>query len=308
MVLVSGAKPRFGKDLNMSKVWLITGSSRGLGLHLARAVLAAGDRLIATARQPEQLRELVEQYGDRVRAIALDVTDPASARAAVAEARSSFDRLDVVVNNAGYANVSSIEDVDERDFRAQIETNFFGVVNVTRAAIPMLRAQGSGHVIQISSIGGRLGSAGLSAYQSSKWAVEGFSEVLSKEVGPLGIRVTIVEPGGFRTDWAGSSMRVDPFNEAYQPTVGAFAGYRGKAEAPHGDPAKGAQAILKLAALKEPPLRLLLGSDAVFLAKDVATRRAAEDERWRELSLSTDVDGALDFADTPIGKLMSGRS
>jgi NAD(P)-dependent dehydrogenase (short-subunit alcohol dehydrogenase family) len=308
MALLSGTKPGFRKDVDMSKVWLITGSSRGLGRDLAEAVLAAGDRLIATARQPEQLRELVEKYGDRVRAVALDVTDPASARAAVAQAISSFDRLDVVVNNAGYANVSSIEDVDERDFRAQIETNFFGVVNVTRAAIPVLRAQGSGHVIQISSIGGRLGSAGLSAYQSSKWAVEGFSEVLLKEVGPLGIRVTIVEPGGFRTDWAGSSMRVDPFNEAYQPTVGAFAGYRGKPEAPHGDPAKGAQAILKLAALKEPPLRLLLGSDAVFLAKDVATRRAAEDEEWRQLSLSTDADGVLDFADTPIGKLMSGRS
>jgi NAD(P)-dependent dehydrogenase (short-subunit alcohol dehydrogenase family) len=308
MVLMSGAKPRLQKGPQHVESLAHPGSSRGLGRDLAEAVLRAGERLIATARQPEQLRELVQQYGDRVRPVALDVTVPASARAAVAQAISSFDRLDVVVNNAGYANVSSIEDVDEQDFRAQIETNFFGVVNVTRAAIPVLRAQRSGHVIQISSIGGRLGSAGLSAYQSAKWAVEGFSEVLLKEVGPLGIRVTIVEPGGIRTDWAGSSMRVDPFNEAYQPTVGAIAGYRSNPEAPHGDPAKGAQAILKLAALKEPPLRLLLGSDAVFLAKAVATRRAAEDEEWRALSLSTDADGVPDFTDTPIGKLMSGRS
>jgi NAD(P)-dependent dehydrogenase (short-subunit alcohol dehydrogenase family) len=291
----------------MSKVWLITGSSRGLGRDLAKAVLAAGDRLVATARKPEQLRDLTQKYGDQVRAVALDVTDPASARAAVAAAVSSFGRLDVVVNNAGYANVSSIEDVPEDDFRAQVETNFFGVVNVTRAAIPVLREQGSGHIIQISSIGGRLGSAGLAAYQSSKWAVEGFSEVLLAEVGPLGIRVTLVEPGGFRTDWAGSSMRVDPFHDAYKPTVGALAAYRSHAEPPRGDPAKGAQAILQIASLEEPPLRLLLGTDAVFLAKAMATRRDAEDERWRHLSMSTDHDGMTDFAETPVAKMLAGQ-
>ncbi len=292
----------------MSKVWLITGSSRGLGLDLARAVLAAGDQLIATARNPAQLADLVAEYGDQVRAVALDVTDSGSARAAVAAAVTVFGRLDVVVNNAGYANVCSIEDVEEADFRAQVETNFFGVVNVTRAALPVLRGQGAGHIIQISSIGGRLGSAGLSAYQASKWAVEGFSEVLAREVGPLGIRVTIVEPGGFRTDWAGSSMRVDPHNAAYDATVGTVNAYRNKNDAAHGDPAKGAQAILKLAALEQPPLRLLLGSDAVFLAGMVATARAAEDEKWRALSLTTDFDGMPDFAQTPYAKMASKRS
>src|ERR1700681_2263282 len=177
----------------MSKVWLITGSSRGLGRELAKAVLAAGDRLVATARKPEDLRELVSRYqtGDRVRAVALDVTNPAAAHAAVAAATSAFGRLDVVVNNAGYANVNSIEDVADDDFHAQVDTNFFGVVNVTRAALPVLRAQRDGHVIQISSIGGRLATPGLAAYQSAKFAVEGFSEVLSQDVGPLGIRVTI---------------------------------------------------------------------------------------------------------------------
>src|ERR1700682_4314851 len=155
----------------MSKFWLITGSSRGLGRELAKAVLAAGHRLLATARKPEDLHDLVAQYGDRVRGVALDVTNPAAARAAVAAATSAFGRLDVVVNNAGYATVNSIEDMALDDFRAQIETNFFGVVNVTRAALPVLRAQRDGHIIQISSLGGRLGSAGLAAYQSAKWAV-----------------------------------------------------------------------------------------------------------------------------------------
>jgi NAD(P)-dependent dehydrogenase (short-subunit alcohol dehydrogenase family) len=292
----------------MSKVWLITGSSRGLGRDLAKAVLAAGHRLVATARKPEQLGELVELYGEQVLPIALDVTDPAAARAAVAAATSTFGRLDVVVNNAGYANVASIEDVAEDDFREQFETNFFGVMHVTRAALPVMRAQRDGHIIQISSIGGRTGSPGLAAYQSAKWAVEGFSEVLSKEVGPLGIRVTLVEPGGFRTDWAGASMRVDPVSDAYQPTVGAFMeNVRKHADGGRGDPAKAARAILQMASENQPPLRLLLGSDAVFLAGAVAARRAEEDARWKALSLSTDYDGMVDFAETPVARMLSAQ-
>jgi len=292
----------------MSKVWLITGSSRGLGRELAKAALAAGHRLVATARDPEDLSDLVAQYGDRVRAVALDVTDAVAARAAVAAATSAFGRLDVVVNNAGYANVNSIEDMAEDDFRAQIETNFFGVVNVTRAALPVLRAQRDGHFIQISSIGGRRASVGISAYQSAKFAVEGFSEALSNEVGPLGIRVTIVEPGGFRTDWAGSSMRIDQIREEYQATVGSFAqAFRKNADAARGDPAKAAQAVLRIASEKEPPLRLLLGSDAVFLAGVVASTRMAEDAKWKALSVSTDFDGLVDFAETAIAKRLVGK-
>ncbi len=294
----------------MSKVWLITGSSRGIGRELAKAVLAAGHRLVATARKPEDLSDLVAQYGDRVRAVALDVTDPSAARATVAAATSAFGRLDVVVNNAGYANVNSIEDMAEDDFRAQIETNFFGVVNVTRAALPVLRAQRDGHFIQISSIGGRRASVGISAYQSAKFAVEGFSEALSNEVGPLGIRVTIVEPGGFRTDWAGSSMRIDEIREEYQASVGSFAqAFRKNADAARGDPAKAAQAVLRISSEQEPPLRLLLGSDAVFLAGAVASARMAEDAKWKALSVSTDFDGLVDFAETPIAKrLVAKRS
>jgi NAD(P)-dependent dehydrogenase (short-subunit alcohol dehydrogenase family) len=188
----------------MTKTWLITGSSRGFGRALARHVLDHGHRVVATARRPEQLKDLVERHGDRVRAVALDVTDPAAARAAVQLALDAFGRLDVVANNAGYANSAAIEDMPDEDFRAQIETNLFGVVNVTKAALPVLRRQGSGHFLQFSSIGGRVGgSPGLSAYQTAKFAVEGFSEVLNAEVGPLGIKVTIIEPGGFRTDWGG---------------------------------------------------------------------------------------------------------
>lgn len=289
----------------MSKVWLVTGSSRGLGLEIAEAVLAAGDRLVATARNAKQLQPLVEKYGERVRAVELDVTQPAQARAAVEVARSAFGRLDVVVNNAGYANVNSIEDVAEADFRAQIETNFFGVVNVTRAALPLLRAQRSGHIIQISSIGGRSATQGIAAYQSAKWAVGGFSEVLAKEVGPLGIRVTVMEPGGMRTDWSGSSMHVDEIKPDYQPTVGAFAAaMRGKPDAAQGDPAKVARVVVAVADEPSPPLRLLLGSDAVFMAEVVAKARAQEDASWKEVSLSTDADGIPAFADTPVARYL----
>jgi NAD(P)-dependent dehydrogenase (short-subunit alcohol dehydrogenase family) len=292
----------------MPKTWLITGSSRGLGRAVAEAVLAGGNQLVATARRPEQLVDLADRYGERVRIVALDVTDRAQADSAVQQAVDVFGRLDVLVNNAGYGNLAPIEEIAEDDFRAQIETNFFGVVNVTRAALPVLRAQRDGHFIQISSIGGRRASVGISAYQSAKFAVEGFSEALSNEVGPLGIRVTIVEPGGFRTDWAGSSMRIDQIREEYQATVGSFAqAFRKNADAARGDPAKVAQAVLRIASEKEPPLRLLLGSDAVFLAGVVASTRMAEDAKWKALSVSTDFDGLVDFAETAIAKRLVGK-
>jgi NAD(P)-dependent dehydrogenase (short-subunit alcohol dehydrogenase family) len=273
----------------MSKVWLITGSSRGLGGALADAVLADGHMLMATARKPAQLTHLVERYGDRVRTFALDVTDAKSARDAVQAAVTAFGRLDVLVNNAGYGDVASIEDVSDADFRAQIETNLFGVVNLTKAALPVMREQGSGHIIQISSIGGRRGTPGLSAYQTAKWGVEGFSEVLAKEVRPLGIKVTIVEPGGFRTDWSGSSMTIRPSRPEYDATVGAVALFqREHSGTQPGDPAKAAAVICHIASLDEPPLRLLLGSDAVHLAEQGDLARIEADRKWRELSLSTD--------------------
>lgn len=274
----------------MTKTWLITGSSRGFGRALARHVLDHGHRVVATARRPEQLKDLVERHGDRVRAVALDVTDPAAARAAVQLALDAFGRLDVVANNAGYANSAAIEDMPDEDFRAQIETNLFGVVNVTKAALPVLRRQGSGHFLQFSSIGGRVGgSPGLSAYQTAKFAVEGFSEVLNAEVGPLGIKVTIIEPGGFRTDWGGSSMTALPVSPAYEETVGAMNRYREQTAATWpGDPARAAKIITDLVGLDEPPLRLLLGAGAVEMAAVASRSRAAEAERWADISRSAD--------------------
>src|SRR5258707_8975687 len=256
----------------MAKTWLITGSSRGLGWELTKAALDRGDRVVATARRPEQLDDLVAKYGDRVRAVALDVTDAAAARAAVQVAIDEFGALDVVVNNAGYGNSAPIEETSDDDFRAQIETNLFGVVNVTRAALPVLRRQRSGHVIQFSSIGGRVGGTpGLGAYQTAKWAVEGFSEVLANEVKPLGIKVTIVEPGAFRTDWGGSSMRRVPVSEDYDQTVGAMNRFRESTVGDWpGDPARAARVITDIVRLAEPPLRLLLGSDAVRLADEAS--------------------------------------
>jgi NAD(P)-dependent dehydrogenase (short-subunit alcohol dehydrogenase family) len=293
----------------MAKVWLITGSSRGLGRALAEAVLAAGDKLVATARTPAQLADLVDRFGDQVRSVTLDVTHERAAVNAVQGAINAFGRLDVLVNNAGYANVNSIEDMAAEDFREQIATNFFGVVSVTRAALPVFRTQRDGHIIQISSLGGRLATPGLSAYQSAKWAVGGFSEVLAKEVGPLGIKVTVVEPGGIRTDWAGWSMGVGAVEPDYLKTVGAMIEARSaNAGFMRGDPARVAQAILRIASEKRPPLRLLLGSDAVFLASLFSSERAKEDAAWKELSLSTDFEGLADFSETSIAKMMAEKS
>jgi NAD(P)-dependent dehydrogenase (short-subunit alcohol dehydrogenase family) len=274
----------------MAKTWLITGSSRGLGWELAKAVLANSDRLVATARRPEQLRELVETYGDAVRTVALDVTDPAAARAAVQVALDEFGSLDVLVNNAGYANSAPIEDTSDEDFRAQIETNLFGVVNVTKAALPVLRGQRAGHVIQFSSVGGRVGGTpGIAAYQTAKFGVEGFSEVLANEVKPFGVKVTIVEPGAFRTDWQGSSMRMAPVGADYEPSVGEMHRRRKAMSGTEaGDPVRAAGIIVAIAELDEPPLRLLLGAGAVDLADTASKARAAEASKWAEVSRSAD--------------------
>ncbi|MEJ3653729.1 oxidoreductase [Actinomycetes bacterium KLBMP 9759] len=280
----------------MSQVFLVTGSSRGLGREIVEAALAAGHRVVATARRPEQLADLVDRYGERVRAVALDVTDPEEAAHAVRTAVHAFGRLDVLVNNAGYADLAAVEDVTLDDFRAQVETNLFGVVTVTKAVLPVLRERGSGHIVQVSSVGGRLASVGLAAYQSAKWAVGGFSSVLAQEVAPLGIKVTVLEPGGMRTDWAGSSMSIPPVSAPYEQTVGERARIM-SATTMTGDPAKVARVVLDVAAMDEPPLRLLLGSDAFRYATAAGRALAESDERWRDVSVSTDHDDAT-AADT----------
>ncbi|BBH69834.1 short-chain dehydrogenase/reductase [Actinoplanes sp. OR16] len=276
----------------MSKVWLITGTSRGLGKQLAATALAAGHRVVATARRPEQLEDLIKTYGDRVRTTALDVTDPAAATAAVAAALTAFGRLDVLVNNAGYADVASIEDMPADEFRAQIDANFFGVVNVTRAALPAMRAQGAGHIIQVSSVGGRVGGPGLGAYQSAKWAVGGFSEVLAKEVAGFGIKVTIAEPGGMRTDWAGTSMAEHPVSDAYRPVIEpVVARLRAADGRQPGDPARIAQVLVDLVEHPQPPVHLLLGADAVAVARAQSEALTASDDTWRAVSESVTYTG-----------------
>jgi NAD(P)-dependent dehydrogenase (short-subunit alcohol dehydrogenase family) len=273
----------------MSKVWLITGASRGLGRAFTEEILKAGDRVVAAARNPEQLAEVASKFGGSVRTVSLDVTNEAQAKRAVDAAIETFGGLDVLVNNAGYGNVSPVEDTSLADFRAQIETNLFGVIIMTKTVLPYFRERATGHVIQIASIGGRVGPTGRAAYAAAKFGVEGFSESLSKEVGPLGIKITIVEPGGFRTDFAGSSTELRVGRPEYDATVGATVrfqrDYDGKQP---GDPVKAAAALLHIASLPNPPLRLLLGSDAYNAAEQHALQILGFDKEWKDLSISTD--------------------
>jgi NAD(P)-dependent dehydrogenase (short-subunit alcohol dehydrogenase family) len=273
----------------MSKIWLITGASRGLGRAFTEAVLQAGDRVIAGARSPEQLAELVSRYGQNICTAPLDVTNETQAKAAFDAAIASFGGLDVLVNNAGYGYVCPVEDTSLADFRAQIETNLFGVIIMTKAVLPYFRERRAGHIIQITSIAGRIGPAGRAPYAAAKFGVEGFSESLSREMGPLGVKVTIIEPGGFRTDFAGSSTELSEGRPEYDSTVGASVrfqrSYNGNQP---GDPAKAAAVLLHIASLSEPPLRLLLGSDCFAAVEKSALEKLESDRRWKELSLSTD--------------------
>jgi NAD(P)-dependent dehydrogenase (short-subunit alcohol dehydrogenase family) len=275
-------------------VWLITGSSRGLGRSIAAAAAAAGARVMATARDSKDLNDLVEQYPDLVRTVALDVTDQQAAKAAVDATIEAFGSVDVVVNNAGYANSAPIEEMSDDDFRGQIEANLYGVVNVTRAVLPIMRRQRSGVLVQVSSIGGRVGGTpGMGAYQTAKFAVEGFSEVLASEVGPLGIKVIIVEPGAFRTEWQGSSMVRHEVGPDYETTVGRINRFREEVQGTQqGDPDRAGAAIVGIVAHDDPPRRLLLGSDALASALAAGAARNAEAENWADISRSTDYPGA----------------
>lgn len=275
----------------MTKVWFVTGSSRGLGRSITEAALGAGDRVVATARKPEQLADLALQFGDQILPLALDVTKNDQVVAAIDAAVEHFGRIDVVINNAGYGDLASVEDVSLDAFKAQIDTNFYGVVYVSKAATPILRKQGSGHIMQVSSLGGRIASVGLTAYQSAKWAVGGFSLGLAQEVAPFGVKVTVLEPGGMRTDWAGSSMTVPPVSQPYQQTVGAFAEFlRNSSGHEASDPDKVAQIILQLADRADAPTRLLIGTDTVTYWAQAAETLADSDRKWHEVSISAAVD------------------
>ena len=270
----------------MTQTWFITGSSRGFGRALTLAALEAGDRVAATARRPEQLDELATAYPDRLQALALDVTDAAAAGAAINQARQRFGRLDVIVNNAGYANVSPIESGDDEDFRTQFETNFWGVYHVSKAAIPVLRAQGGGLIMQFSSMGGRVGgSVGIASYQAAKFAIDGFSRVLRAETAQFGIKVIVVEPSGFRTDWAGSSMTVRPIPDDYAEILGWRREGGGVAA---GDPDRAAEILVQVAKRRDIPGNLPLGVNATEGSIRLDHERLAEDRKWSAVSRSAD--------------------
>lgn len=285
----------------MSYVFLISGASRGLGRAIAEAALAAGHRVVAGVRSASALDDLTAREADHLAVVELDVTDDGQVRNAVETAIQRWGRLDVLVNNAGYANMAAAEDVDFDDFRAQVETNFFGVVRLTQAALPIMRAQRAGRIVQISSVGGRLARPGLAAYQSSKWAVTGYSSVLAQEVAPLGIKVTVLEPGGMRTDWSGSSMKIAPIRDEYAETVGAAARLSQSASLGASDPVKVATLLLDIVDMETPPARLLVGPEAYRYAIAAGRELLAADERYEGLSISTAADDATGDQLNPLG-------
>jgi NAD(P)-dependent dehydrogenase (short-subunit alcohol dehydrogenase family) len=287
----------------MLKTWLITGASRGLGAHIAKAVLGAGHCVVATGRKRASVIEGLGQDSDRLMTIELDVTDAVQARAAIDAAVARFGAIDVLVNNAGYGQMGFFEETTEQDVRDQFDTNLFGVFNVTRAALPVMRANGKGRIFNLSSLGGLLGAEMGSLYCASKFALEGFSECLAKEVAAFGLFVTIVEPGPFRTEFLTSNS-----TRFGQTTVAAYDARRAQIKASMdqrngrqpGDPARLAQAMVRLADEAEPPLRFLAGCIAVDAADAKLARMREEIKNWRELSVSTDGD----FTRTSVGSLL----
>jgi len=273
----------------MAKIWLITGSGNGLGRDIAEVALAGGDSVVAGARRTEELAPLVAKYGERVKPVRLEVRDEAAAKAAVQLAVDSFGRLDVLVNNAGYGQIAPFEQMSAEDFQAVVDTCFYGVVYTTRAAVPVMRKQKSGHIFQVSSVGGRIAIGGNTPYHAAKWAVGGFSDALAMEVAPFGVKVCTLEPGGIRTNWARRAVQNAPdLLPEYEATVGSFLkmlrSLEGRWES---DPRKIAGVILQLADSDEVPVRLILGVDAEKRVQEAEATRASEAEKWRYLTVST---------------------
>lgn len=279
---------------NKSRVWLITGCSTGFGRALAEAVLENGDRLIATARNAEKLQDLTQSHPQQVCIISLDVTNPDNIRSAVAKAKDAFGRIDVLVNNAGYGTMGAIEEQSDEAIKRQFDTNLFGAINMMREVLPIMRSQHSGHILNISSVGGFVSYAGSGMYCSTKFALEAVSEALAQEVAPLGIKVTIVEPGAFRTDFGGRSLAVpeQPI-EDYAETSGKVIQWIRDIDGKQpGDPAKAAQAMMKVVQSENPPLRLALGEDAVNGINQKLESMKAELDAWKDVSINTAFEGA----------------
>jgi len=287
----------------MKRTWIITGSSRGLGRSLTEAVLAAGDNVAATARNTADLDELVVKYPNTIYPVKLDVTNNDEVQAAIENTIARFGRIDVLVNNAGFGITGATEAYTKAQVSSQLATNLLAPIEITRAVLPYMRKQGSGRILQISSIGGRRGSVGVSVYQAAKFGLSGFAEALNEEVRPLNIFVTAVEPGGFRTDWASSSMTYAPKVEGYENTADKRAEYFASGKfIPVGDPDKAAKVMLALAGHPNPPVHLVLGSEAIKMLKQADAARATEMEQWMDVSVSTDADEAGDFFNTDLGR------
>ncbi len=280
--------------MNRQDVWFITGCSTGFGREIAQQVLEAGGRAVLTARRPDELKALAAPHGERALVLSLDMTDEAAIRRSVADANAHFGRIDVLVNNAGYGYFSAIEEGEDDEVRRQFETNVFGLFSLTRHVLPGMRERRHGHVINVSSVGGLVAFPATGYYHASKHAVEGFSESLAGEVGPLGIHVTIVEPGRFRTDWAGRSLIesktvIDDYAETAGKRRAQARGYSGTQP---GDPARGAAAIIRIVGEAKPPLRLLLGADAYQIAQTKLDSLRREFEQWKEVSVGTNFPDA----------------
>jgi NAD(P)-dependent dehydrogenase (short-subunit alcohol dehydrogenase family) len=274
----------------MTKNWFITGTSRGFGREWAIAALERGDRVVATARDIGTLTDLAEKYGENILPLELDVTDREADFAAIAKAHDFLGHLDIVINNAGYGLFGMLEEVSEEQARAQMETNFFGALWVTQAALPYLRAQGSGHIIQVSSIGGISAFPFVSLYHASKWALEGMSQSLAQEVAGFGIKVTLIEPAGFNTDWAGSSgVHTTPI-AAYDEFRDAVLESRKATAAGRGDPTATGKAVLEIVDAEEPPLRVFFGKSPLGTAKADYAKRIETWEKWNHVSVEAQGD------------------
>lgn len=276
------------------KVWLITGSSTGFGRALTAAVLNHGDYVVATARKPEQLNTLVEQYPETTKVVRLDVTNPQEVRDAIDTAIATFGRIDVLVNNAGYGAVGAIEEISDAAIRRQFETNVFGALEMMRNVLPIMRLQRSGHILNLSSVGGFVAFGATGIYCATKFALEALSEALAQEVASLGIKVTIIEPGAFRTDFNGRSLSApEQMIEDYAAVSGSFLQWLEEMDGKQpGDPDKAAQAMIQVVESDNPPLRLALGADAVGAIDEKLKSVKAELDTWKETSINTAYEGA----------------
>lgn len=288
----AGARGEGGSEGGAALVWLVTGCSTGIGREIARAALEAGDRVAVTARRPESVQDLVTAYPDRAVALALDVTRPDQVEAAVADAEAALGPIDVLVNNAGYGYVSSVEEGVDADVRRMFDTNFFGALAMIKAVLPSMRARRAGYIVNVSSITGMVSNLGNVYYSTSKFALESLTEGLRKELAPFGIRVSAIEPGVFRTDWSSRSMQESPETiPDYADTIGQrrqlLRTVSGKEP---GDPRKIGDALVMLSRLEDPPLRLLLGKDALAAVRQKLAEMQASMDEWEHVTVSTDFD------------------